>query len=427
MKKVLFAALILLSLIRAAFSEIKFSPDFSISPSIDSRFGYLFYTPSSSSYFHTERLEVDTKTKVGEFKIGGCYIYGNSDRAMLNGKLEYGSADFEFKRNFYAVRYSFSSFSFPGELKIFDEIPRFSLNDGCGKFMSFGGDINFSLFDTDLKFSTDFIFGKANVQKGDLYYFYGKPDNLVLFGGKTQLKLPYGFEFFTLGGKLTFDIDTNEGINVGESKLQLLSAFLAKEFYLPVRDEFMIKPFLGYAYLSLNGNAYLTSSTQKYLLFPYKFAGGNIDEKFNFVSLGNSLEFKRGGLCFTLDLIYFYCMKNYASGDYAYKYKKSIFFDGSSDNGPLNLPDATGMHVFAGITEISYKFNIHKNFIPTLRLTKMVAATILNQSTKDFLNAAFSSYSTVGSASESLASAEDNDTLKKALLSGTSISLRIDF
>lgn len=430
MKRLPFAALIFFLVMGAVFSEIKFSPDTVVSPSVEARLGYLFYSPENSSYFRTERIELDVKTKNGEFKVGGRHLYGNSDRSKVNGQLEYGSADFEFSQDSFVLRTGFSSFSFPDELKIFDEKPRFSIAEESGNALFFGGDLNFLLFDEDWKLSSDWLFGNANAQSGDLYYFYGKPDNFFLFGNKTRIQMPLDFELFLLGGAIDFDIDTNEQIKVGDANLRLISAFVAKKFFLPFGDDFTFKPFLGYAWLSVSSGAFLTSATQQYMLFPYKAAGGNIDERFYFISLGNSLEFQKAGFIFSLDFIYLFCMKNSASGNFAYKYKKTAFFDGSSDSGDLDLPDAAGMHVFAGIMEASYKFVGHKNFSPKLCLTKMIAAAILNASTKDFLNTSFSSYSTISPPSESVGvNAENNDgeTLKKALLSGTSISLRIDF
>lgn len=428
MKRLVPLVLAFFSLAGVAFAEITLSPELSVSPSVDFRIGFLLYSPGEAMWYHTERAEAIAATKLGTVSVGGRYLYGKSGRESFDGKLRYGSADFEFSRDFYAVRFGFGAFSVPNELTVLSGKPRFVLENGDGFFVSFGGDADFSLFGADWSVSADALFSRADFGRGDMYYFYGRPDNFSLFGGKAHLSAPLGFELSTLGGFLSFDISTNENLPIGEAKASLASFFLAKRVELPFGDFFSVKPFAGYAYLCASGEGQTTSQNQTYSFFPYKYAGGSIDENMHFLSGGTSLDFQKGGFSFSLDFIYLFCFKNVASADYDYQYKKSIFFDGSSGAGELDLPDAVGCHVFAGNADVSYRFSAHKQVAPTVRLSKMLAAVLLNKSVKDYFSSKDSSYSTVSesSKSDSMRSIFSAKNVKKALLSGTSISVKLE-
>ncbi len=412
------------------FSEITFSPDISLSPSLDSRFGFLLYENDNLSWFHTERLDATLKARDNTFSLGGRYLYGKSPHALCNGNMHAGSADFTFSRDFYTVRAGFGAFTFPDAIQVLKGKPKFSLKDSGGFFATTGGTLDFSLFGKEWSIAADFLFSKANVESGDMYYFYGNPDSLFLFGGKSSLFMPYGFELFGFGGYFSTELNTSKKTTVGNLYAHMISFFVAKSFSVSLLDSFSVKPYVGYVYLSATGDTMLTSKNQTYSLFPYKYIGGEFDEGMHFISLGNSFALKKGGFDFSLDFLWLFCVKNTASGTYTYLFKENLFFDGSSDSGNLPLPDTGGIHIFAGIAEVSYRFSVHKHFVPTLRLTKMIAAAILNKETTDFLHSAFSTYSTVStpsSGSSSDDSSFDTEMLKKALLSGTSISLKIEF
>ena len=368
------------------------------------------------------------QTKNTMLSVGGRYLYGKSNRSECNGVMHFGSGDISFTRDFYQVRAGFGAFTFLDEVQILRGKPRFFLYDSHGIFATAGGELNFSLFDQEWKISTDLFFGHGRVENGDMYYFYGRPDNFFIFGGRANLSAPYGFSLFTLGGNLSLDMSTQTNTIVGDCNATLAAFFLAKEFLLPVADTFSIIPFAGYVYLSAYGKTWLSSENQTYALFPYKFVGGHFDEDIHFFSVGNSLAIKKGGCNFSVDFLYLFCFRNTASGEYAYQFKKNLFYDGSAENGNLPLPDTAGIHIFAGNIEISYRFAVHKHLTPTIRLSKMIAAAILNQATTDFLHTAFSSYSTVTSSAASDSSADEShtaETIKKALLSGTSLSIKI--
>ena len=411
------------------FSEIALSPAILLSPSIDSRFGFLLYEKDASSWFHTERLDAVLKTPVGSFSLGGRYLYGDSPHALCSGSLHAGSVDFAFSRNFYTVRAGGGAFSFPDTIQVISREATFKVQDFDGLFATLGGTIDFCLCNEEWSVTTDILFGKAGIKSGDMYYFYGNPDHFFLFGGKTTLSMPYGFTLFGFGGVFSADLHTDKNQTVGKLDAGIASAFAAKTFLFPLLDVFSVKPFVGYVYLSVAGDTMLTSASQTYALFPYKYIGGEFTEGIHFLSVGNSFALNKGGFAFSLDFLWLFCFKNTTSGTYLYQFKKNIFFDGSSDSGNLPLPDTTGIHIFAGIAEVSYKLVVHKHFSPTVRLTKMIAATILNQKTSDFLHTAFSSYSTVSSPTpddSSNASSFGTEMLKRILLSGTSVSVKIE-
>ena len=81
--------------------------------------------------------------------------------------------------------------------------------------------------------------------------------------------------------------------------------------------------------------------------------------------------------------------------------------------------------------EASYKFNLHKNFVPTIKISKIFAAAILNEETKNFMNGK-STYTTATVPSSQPYANSDNSSsimemIKSTLLSGTYVSIKIDF
>lgn len=435
MKKRLLAVLALLFSVGTAFSEINLAPKLSLCSSIESQFGFLLYETNNSSWFHTEKLDAelfvnsDYPQERHSISLGAQYLYGKSDRTDFNANLHFGSINTIFSKDVYQVKLGFSAFSVPNSIQILNGKPRFILKDSNGIFGVIGGKVKMYLFEKEWSVSADFLFGNANVASGDMYYFYGKPNNFVLFGGKSIITAPYEISLFLMGGALSIDLDTNENTKLGNIDASIFALFLAKEIQFQLADFFSIMPFVGYAHLYANGSAKLTSANQTYSLFPFKYIGGCFDEEMHFLSAGTSFIIRKGGFNFSLNFLYLFCVKNNNSGSYSYQYKKNLFFDGSSDAGELFLPDAAGSHIFAGILEASYKFSVHKHFMPTIKITKIIAAAILSPETFDFINGAFSSYSNVsGPSSENFnTSPSTGEIVKRALLSGTCISVRIDF
>ena len=261
-----------------------------------------------------------------------------------------------------------------------------------------------------------------------MYYFYGRPDNFILAGGKTTITAPYGISFFSLAGNLSADLDTDTDIDVGNLKNSLCAFYLAKEFQIEVADYFSIKPFVGYAFFSSNGSILLTPANQTYSLFPFKHVGGDYDVQMHFLSTGFSLGIKKGGFSFSFDFLYLVCIQNNNSGKYSYQFKKNLFFDGSSGKDDIHFPNMAGSHIFAGVMEASYRFNTLRHFVPTIKITKIIVAAILSPEAIDFLSEASSSYSTVSDSSPT--NSEDpsfSEIIKRALLSGTSIAIKIEF
>lgn len=436
MKKHFIIVLALFFCAGTIFSEIALSPNLSIAPSIESRVGFLLYETDNASWFHTERVNTDIHIHSEQPKkrcvvsMGARYLYGISDRTDINGSLHLGSVNAAFSKKFFQVRASFSALRVPHELKILSGEPRLILNDSSAIFPSLGGKIKFHLFDKEWNLDGDFLFGKANVASGDLYYLYGRPNNLLLLGGKTVINAPYGISFLSLGGRLFTDLSTDKNINAANFNISICAFYFAKEFHFPLADCFSIKPFAGYVQLSANGSTWLTPANQTYSLFPFKYVGGDFDGKIHFLSAGLSFDIKKGGFAFSLDFVYLACIKNTLSGRYAYQFKKNIFFDGSSDEAAIPFPNTAATHFFAGVMEASYRFNIHKNFIPTIKITKMIAAAILNQETDDFINGTDSStYSTVSDPQITISDSGPStaEIIKRALLSGTSVAIKIEF
>ena len=426
MKKCFLTVPALFFLAGTVFSEISLSPGLSLSAAIDSRTGLLFYEKGGSSGFLMETMDADLKTKDCCLSLGGRYLYGKSPHNVLKGSLSAADLKLSFSKDFYTLRAGGGSFSLPGALKILGGKPRFNLDDTVGFFLTMGATADFYFLDERWSLAADGLFGKAGAESGDMYYFYGKPDKALLLGGRAKLSSPLGFELLGFGGCLGADLETDKAVTIGKSDARLGSLFLAKTFSFPCLDLFSLKPFAGYAYLSLSGNALLTAESQTYALFPYRRVGGDFSEEAHFISLGSSLDIKKGGFGFSLDFLWLFCVKCRSLCSYEYMFKKNIFFDGSSDSGSISLPDLAGLHIFAGMAEASYTFSSCKHLSPTLRLTKMLAAAVINQETRDFFSSAFSSYSTVTSPSPENSSGKASpDTLKRALLSGTSLSLKI--
>ena len=435
MRKSILIVLALLLNARTIFSEIILTPDMSLSSSIESRFGFLLYETDNNSYFHSGHFNADllvhSKKPQDQCNIlvDVRYLYGNSDRSDFDGTLHFGSINTAFSKKSFQIRMGFGTFKFPETTQILSEKPCFKFNNIDGYFLTIGGMFRFNFNDKDWKVSADLLFGKADIANGDMYYFYGRPDNFVLFAGKTTVTGPYGISIISFGGNLSESITTNERISVGNDEISIFAFYLSKKIQFSLADYFSIIPFAGYVYLSSTGTVLLTTANQTYSLFPFKYVGGNYDIQMHFLSTGISFSVRKGGFNFKFDFFYLVCIENKASGRYSYKFKKNILFDGESGDDKILFPNTVGTHIFAGMIEASYSFNTLKHIVPTVKITKVIAAAILTKETTDFLNGVSSSHSTV---SETSASSSDNDLpaselIKRALLSGTSVAIKIEF
>lgn len=403
------------------FSTFAIYGEVSFSPSVFSRIGYLLYSKDSSSRYFYGGVDCDVESDFGKFNVEGVFLNGKSDRKQFNGNLDFGSVFVGFENNRFSANSRISSFNFPDELKILDGKPSFKIFDSKGFLWNFGGRY---AINSDFCLKANFLLANANSNSGDLYFFYGKPDELFLFGGKISIEIPLDFEIHSIFGKMDFELQTNESINIGDLDSNLISLFLSKKFCFNIGSESHTKIYLGYMHLDLLGNCFVSNNTQTYALFPYKYAEGNISETLHFLSMGNSFYYRKRNFNIGFDFFYFLCTKNDFNGEYKYQYKKSLFFDGSSGGKKLSLPNVEFCHIFAGDFNISYKFEIAKHFQPTLEFNKVIAGGILNNDTKKFLNSTFSSKSTISSDSNSNSIFND---IMKILLAGSSIYLKVKF
>lgn len=415
-----------------------------VKPSLYSRLGWLLYNGSdSTSEYSYNEAQVEIEHEDVSVLARGIYLFGRAEHPGLDGKLNLGAVYTEFTYKNLFIRNEVMGWNVPDSLYFFNGIPNFMLEEGKGIGLISGAKYSFPY---NVALETNLIYACNDFSSGDLYYFYGKFNNTELFGGDIILSLPYDFELFGLAGKFLTDIKTNEDDFLGGATINAYSIFVAKKFYLPTKEEFFIKPFIGYLNINYSADCTLTTKTQTYIFFPYKYVGGKIKQDLGCISTGVSLEYNRKGFKLSFDGVYGLVVQDSSNGIYAYKYKKSMFFDGSSDAGELDMPDFSLCHLFALKINLSYEIQIKKHFKLYIETGKMLGAVILTNRAEEFMNRSNSAKSnwdkltgsssnqnmpSTGYSSVTFSSSYGGkdvwEIVKKALFSGVYIGMRISF
>lgn len=413
-------------------------------PSAYSRLGWLLYNGSdSTSEYSYNEVQVEIEHEDVSALARGIYLFGRAEHPGLDGKLNFGAVYTEFTYKNLFIRNEVMGWNVPDSLYFFNGIPNFMLEEGKGIGFISGAKYSFS---DNVALETNLMYACNDFSSGDLYYFYGKFNNTELFGGDMILSLPYDFEFFGLAGNFSTDIKSNDDDFLGDALINACSFFVAKKFYFPVKQDFFIKPFIGYLNIDYIANCALTSKTQNYAFFPYKIVSGKIEQTIGCISTGASVEYTRKGFKLNFDGIYGLVVHDSSNGIYGYKYKKSMMFDGSSDIGNLDMPDFSLCHLFALKMNLSYEIQVKRHFKACIETGKILGAVILTNRAEEFMNRSNSAESNWDKLTESSSNQNMPSTgyssvtfsssyggkdvweiVKKAFFSGAYIGVRISF
>lgn len=343
----------------------------------------------------------------------------------------------------------------PGETKILNKKPRFTLKDG--KFSGVFSSASYH-FKEDFSISLSMIAANGGFDWGDLYYFYGHPQKSKIYGGKILLEFPFKIDVFAIGGSVEFKLkadNTDAAANLGNAGANL-GIFGVKKRFLGEKKERnwwrnlqKTRPLnhhtldVGalFAYADYFGSLSATPETQTYFFFPYKKIYAHANGEIFAAGGGLSYKYSRASFEGLANAFYIHCFSNPSSANYYYHYKKNLFFDGSSESSNYELADLKNCGFFAGQISLSYDFKnlLHlKKTRPVLKLSRIFAIPVLTDELRGKINkTSSSSASSATSASSSgfISSSSDGglsvskslDRLKTIFLSGTVLSLKIEF
>lgn len=195
-----------------------------------------------------------------------------------------------------------------------------------------------------------FSFFTAESKKGDFYWFYGNVENP--YTGQYGVQFLYkNHEFngsFCAG---TVHILNNEDSRLVGSSYNLFSVLYRQTWYAA---RAMFKPYSGCAFFFGDFNGALTSENQLYFLYPYKYYKVHGDIKAFAVLAGILFEYHRNSFLFSLDCNSIFFANQNGSYDVKWRYKKNIFFDGSSGSDFGNIDFMNMMGLFSVDSRCSY-------------------------------------------------------------------------
>ena len=186
-----------------------------------------------------------------------------------------------------------------------------------------------------------FSFLTAETKKGDFYWFYGNVENP--YTGQYGVQFLYkNHEFNGIFCAGTVHILNNEDFRLVDASYNLFSVLYRQTWYA---CRAMFKPYSGCAFFFGNFNGALTSENQLYFLYPYKYYKVHGDIKAFAVLAGILFEYHRNSFLFSLDCNSIFFANQNGSYDVKWRYKKNIFFDGSSgsDFGNIDFMNMTGL------------------------------------------------------------------------------------
>lgn len=387
-----------------------------------------FYLGDVSFPVYGADTELSVNKDDSSCTVSGGFFSAKPDLGKFSADFYSGWGKIEVKSS--KIDFSVGAFgaNIPGETKILNGSPRFTLNDG--EFLGVSSSFGYH-FSEKISFELSVIAANGGFGWGDLYYFYGHPSKNKIYGETLSVFLPLDFELFALGGSVELKIradNTETYANLGQAGANLAVFGAKKTFFKDRKSNHSLDTMAFFAYADFFGSVYADPETQSYFFFPYEKIRGNVEGRLCAAGGGFSYGYSRSSFEAGIDLYYLHCFFNPSDSDYSYKYKKNIFFDGSSKSADFDFIDFSGCGIFAGKVSFSYDF---KNLLrlkrtsPVLKVSRIFALPVLTDSARSSLN--FSSKSSSSSSSSKLSSSKSLDKLKTVLLAGTLISLKIEY
>ena len=377
------------------------------------------------------------KSDISAGKVSACGGYFSAKPNLSKFSADLYSGWGKVKVFSQKIDFSVGAFgaAFPGETKILNGKPRFLLKNGklAGVSSSFAYH-----FQEDVSLEAELLALDGGFEWGDLYYFYGHPRNIEVCAGKTAISVPFGIDFSGFFARLKTDIqadNTDESASLGKASVNFFVLSLKKQIagldgsFMQSQRHFLSAGVL-YCYAEVSGSVLATSETQDYFFFPYEKVSGCINDAFYIAGLGLSYEYARSSLDFQFDAFYLHCFKNGAAANYFYRYKKNIFFDGSSRDDDFDIAEFTGCGLFAGKAELSCGL---KNLLglkriePKVKLSRLFMIPVLTENAKKILKSSGSSGFSNSSSESGFSSSKALNKIKTVLLAGTVFSLEIRF
>lgn len=333
------------------------------------------------------------------------------------GKINLSSSKLSFSEGVFVS-------SFPGKTMIQTGKPKFILEDG--DFLGTFASISYR-FSENTNVSVSGFAESGGFDSGDLYYFFGHPDSLLICGGNFFASLPFKINLSLFLGSVEFKIradNTENKTNLGNASGNVFGFYAEKGFSSRNKRHFFDAK-LFFSYADFFGRAKATSETQDYVFFPYEKILGRSDGFFSLCGLGFSYEYSRHFFSFGFDSFYAFCLKSVINFDYNYTYKKNLLFDGSSESDSGKIDEITNCGVFLGrmffSLDLKNLFRL-KNASPVFVLERFFTLPLITEDAKEKFG-----LSKISSGSVSSINIDAEEMLKTIFLRGLVLSLKIGF
>jgi hypothetical protein len=180
----------------------------------------------------------------------------------------------------------------------------------------------------------------SSAGNGSFYWFFGKPVIPEFFD--TGLSVKYKpFRLTVHTGRLELDINNNSDENLIQASLLFAGAVFSSDF---TTGSWKLKPAFGYLYVNGTFSGSLTAENQLYLFFPYTCYSVEGSVLCHFLTTSFDCSYRADFFVFALQSAAVFFPEQTGIYEADWKYKDSLFFDGSSgsESGSLNSMNMAG-------------------------------------------------------------------------------------
>lgn len=270
-----------------------------------------------------------------KFFAGANLFYLDSSVEYFKGSVIKGDFCAEYANDFFGVSADFGFFS-SGSLSV--ELGHVFKQEEIG---GFNGKIAVPFYINEFSVKPYFGFFSGNSEKGDFYWFYGNVENP--FSGAYGIQLSFRnhqLDACFVTGKIYVMNNNDEKLVEAAENL-----FVCAYRQLWKTSFWKFKPYAGVAFFYGDFNGSLTDVNQSYFLYPYKYY--KVNGVFEAAVLLNGLffEYEKCKFSFSMDFNSIFFAFQSGKYDTAWKYKKNIFFSGSSgkDSGNIDFLNLAGL------------------------------------------------------------------------------------
>jgi hypothetical protein len=192
----------------------------------------------------------------------------------------------------------------------------------------------------DVTITPFFLAACSSAGNGSFYWFFGKPVIPEFYD--TGLSVKYKpFQVTVHTGRLDLVINNNNDENLVQGAFLFTGASFSSDF---TAGRWNLKPAFGYLYVNGTFSGSLTAENQLYLFFPYTYYTVEGSVLCHILTVSFDCSYRADFFIFALQSAAAFFPEQTGTYTADWKYKNSLFFDGSSgsESGSLNSMNMAG-------------------------------------------------------------------------------------